>query len=144
MANPSSSADSSMAESLVSCHLGLGIPELAWEPGVGAGVLRVWCGGFRGEERRMAWVSTSGPIRYQLPWSWPCSGTSHLGGRWKYAHSLESTPVVEQGSDVKKPTHLDPLTSRRIFMLFRDRCYKGLIIFLKKNDSSTSGLHSQT
>ena len=32
-----------MAESLVSCHLGLGIPELEWEPGVRAGVLsQVW------------------------------------------------------------------------------------------------------
>ena len=114
------------------------MPSGSWDPRACMGawsrswVLRVRCGGFRGEERRMAWVSTSGPIRYQLPWSWPCSGTCHLGGHWKYAHSLESTPVVEQGSDVKKPTHLDTLTSRRIFMLFRDRCYKGLIIFFKK------------
>lgn len=95
----------------------------------------------------MAWVSTSGLIRYQLSWSWPCPGTCHLGGHWKYAPSLESTPAVEQGSDVKKPTHLDTLNSRRIFMLFRDRHHKGLIILLKKKIApllgSTPG-HSQT
>ena len=81
----------------------------------------------------LAWLSTSGPISCgQLWWPQSCPGACHLGGHWKYAHFWESTPEAEQGTDVKKPTRLGTSNPRRIFIFFRDKGYKGLIIFIKK------------
>lgn len=67
-----------MAESLVSCHLGLGIPELEWEPGVRAGVLRVRCRGFRGENRlgvHLWSYQISIVVVLALPWDMPSGWT---------------------------------------------------------------------
>lgn len=94
----------------------------------------------------LAWLSISGPIICGQLWRpRSCPGACHLGGHWKYAHLWESTPEAEQGTGVRKTTRLGTSNPKRIFIFFRDKGYKGLIIFIiKKNDSSISGLHSWT
>lgn len=81
-------------------------------------------------------ANCGGPGPALGPAIWADTGSMPTSGR---AHQRQSRAQMW-----KKPTRLGTSNPKRIFIFFRDKGYKGLIIFIKKNDSSISGLHSWT